>query len=182
MRDRSGLPGASGIASAKADLQQRFGRDRVVEIQVHNNGDLTAASWLPEKLKAMIDPGAEPNVHVSDQGLTVRAVVAPVSDLAAFRARIDFGDVVATDEAQRLVVVSLSRPGLPGSVPGLGPGGRGGPDDPGLGPRGPFGPFGPDSPFGPRGPGGRRIGPPTPRTPPTMPPTRQGPGLSPGFP
>jgi hypothetical protein len=162
-----GLIGSIGITRAKEEMRQRFGNDKVVEVQIFNAGDPTGGLSLTEKLKTMVDPGAEPHLYYYPGG-TLRVVLAPVSDLAAFRARIDFGEVLAANEAQRLVVVRIGRSASSGPTdglpPGVGPGGPGGPD----GPFGPMGPFGPHGSFGPRGPmgrGGQDGGPAQPLTP-----------------
>ena len=85
MRTPEGLTGFIGIARAKEDMRRRFGNDKVVEVQFFNPGDPADGLSLTEKLKTMVDPGAEPHLYYYQMG-TLQVVLAPVSDLAAFRA------------------------------------------------------------------------------------------------
>ena len=99
-----GIPGAPGDAG---DPRQRYGRNRVVQLHLLGVTGRDVERRLTDRLASMVDPGEVATVSVSVTGLIGSATVAPVSDLAAFRSQIDFGEVVAAHEDQRVLVVRV---------------------------------------------------------------------------
>jgi len=105
-------PWADGPGSPEEQLDRlraRFRADRVVRLQLTGTTGLVIQSSLSRRLASLCDPGSEWSVRTSSSADQVKVILAPVSDLEALAARIDFGTVTEIDREERLIIVAVDR-------------------------------------------------------------------------
>jgi hypothetical protein len=104
-------PWADGRGSAKQleRMRAHFRADRVVRLQLTSTTGLVVHPSLFQRLVSLRDPGSELATRISSSSDQVTIILAPVSDLEALAARIDFGTVTEIDREERLITVAVDR-------------------------------------------------------------------------
>lgn len=83
-----------------------YGPEQTVTIEISGVADASAKEQIQEKLKTMTDSSGH-SMSTSSSGDSMTVKLAPVSDVAAFAKKIDFGKVTDTDVTGRVVKVSV---------------------------------------------------------------------------
>ena len=98
-------PPGGGPAGHFERISARFGRDRIVRLKITGTAGLNVGPTLTRELDEIRDPGPGKEWQFSPEGDQVDVVLAPVGDLDACAARIDFGTVAEIDRDGRLITV-----------------------------------------------------------------------------
>lgn len=102
---RGAMP-PGGPAAGEARIVSQFAADKVVRLKLEGMERRDSQNALGAKLRELCDPGSRSVSTRSNPG-GVQATIAPVTDLDACAARIDFGKVTHIDRATRTITVAV---------------------------------------------------------------------------
>src|SRR5262249_18481024 len=92
-----GPPGAPRAPPPAPPAPPQYGPEQTVTLQIAGITDNDTRQYILDKLRGMTDVGGVALVRSETRGEVTEVTVAPVRDVPAFAARIDFGEVTKTD-------------------------------------------------------------------------------------